>query len=184
LADGSKTVAGPVAVVLIKHPADDILQTQVASMIGSVSSKVDCDDFWVTDTSSLGGRYVGEPRPFLYWIEAVGKGGGHSEYGEAEVRLVAETFSITPCSAVGFAAMCNADHDHRILGELAYALAKKLVGVVDYCGSLNLDPERSRLAGQLVSQPSSLHPSEVGRQFSDAEFLRDWMAHSMFYMVK
>lgn len=139
----------------------------------SVSSSESGDDFWISDTTGIGGRYQGEGRPFFFELHAL----PFYDLEADELEGVAAAFGRGFQTAVTVAAMCNDVDDHRVLAELCLHLATGATGVVDYGGLLpRLPSDPSTLAGRCVALDSC--------HYSDTEFLEAWMSHPDFRLVK
>lgn len=128
------------------------------------------------------------------------------DYERAELLDLAGWF---PQDNIGISAYCSGDENHRLLAHFCLLLASRLGGIVDFGGCPYwLPPERSAyraldprawsaneaafaddivptLAGRCVGLPYEVDPGRTCRAFvCDTEFLRAWMNHPEFRMVK
>ena len=110
-------------------------------------------------------------------------------------------FGFRPVASIGVGANCNGDLDNRILAELCAHLAERLGGAVDLGGRLyghvppevvrqfqGAGPDYLRQQQDFVARATASLPGVLidadGRQFCDATFLRAWLAHPYFRMIK
>ena len=164
------------------------------------------DEFWVGTTWPIGGSYEGEGRPFLVgigtelpWEEDVLTEGGETP------AFYEHPFGLCPDMGVTLCAMSNQPEDHRILGELALAVAERLGGIIDLCGLIvprkvpfedwhgaawsAMQPEveafTAAMPGKAVAIPyMTISEREWASHTVDAEFLRAWLCHPEFHMIK
>lgn len=200
-------MAGPAAQVIFSTAVAPGWQAALDDVVETVrSGDREGAYFWVGTTRPIGGHYEGEGRPFaldvgseLPWeVGALAEVGGSPAFYE-------RPFGFRPDIAVTLIAMCNGTEDHRILGELALAAAERLSGVIDMAGLIvphevpleerlqapwpafrsRVEAFTSALPGKAVAIP---YPVPSGREWAahtvDAEFLRAWLHHPEFYMIK
>lgn len=168
-------MAGPVCVVLVRQIEGDPERVALDELIRLVGNYREGEDFWVDDTSAIGGTYCGELQPFIGSLDS-------PEHEPDDLVALDSTFGWVPTRAVTLSAMCNGTVDHRILGEMILWLAVKLDGIVDFCGQLDLPPST---LGRVAKLP---YLSFGGEQhfsvFADQEALRSWLQSPSFHMVK
>lgn len=202
-------MAGPTASVIVTHVLTDDDRASVTAMIDSVSDHREAGDFSVTRTHALGGSYVGEGRPFHFEERTLQQQYGDDASASAVVRAIGSSFDVSPVSHVDFAAMWNGAEDHRILGELCLWAAERLRGLVDFGGALlprlsadaftryvdgtlTWDDARpfhrslvAQIPGKIIDVP---YATASGRSWAfhvgDPAFLRAWLAHPGFHMIK
>jgi len=199
-------VSGPVSSVLLPEPLTGSDHAALRELIDAVSDHdLDRppvpDAFWVCDTRPAGGGYTGGGRPFAVTT------GMEPNREPGELPQVAAAFGFTPADEICVIAFCNGDEDHRILGELCAWLVERFGGVVDFGGPLwpavppeaaidifdtdwrQVEPYFRRMVegmpGRVVGvwyepQPGRWWVVHVG----DAAFLRAWLGHPRFRMVK
>ena len=130
---------------------------------------------------------------------------GVSEFREyfttPEIDAVRSAFGFRPLTWIGVGANCSSHDDHRILAELCAHLAERLGGAVDLGGRLYghvppdvvkqfhpAGPDYLREQQQFVARATATLPGTLtqtnDRQFCDATFLRAWLAHPYFRMIK
>jgi hypothetical protein len=199
-------MAGPVATVLIPEPLSDSGRAAIGEMVDAVSVH-DPDEppvlgaFWVRDTAPIEGGYSGEGRPFA--IET----GLQPDWEPGQLAAVAEAFGCAPRDELVVIAFCNGREDHRILGELCLRLADRFGGVICFGGALwpDVPPEagfdildadwprvepyfRRMVAGVPGRVVGLRHERASGGEWvvhvGDASFLRAWLEHPQFRMVK
>jgi len=195
---------GPGASVLLPEPLTDKDHTVLRELIDAVGGRDRHpipDAFWFCDTRPAGGGYTGGGRPF-----AVATGLQQNREPD-DLRQLATTFGFTLVDEILVVALYNGDEDHRILGELCVWLVERFGGVVDFNGALwppvpseaaidildadwrQVEPYFRRMVegmpGRIEglwyeSQPGLVWVAHVG----DAAFLRAWLEHPRFRMVK
>lgn len=161
-------------------------------------------EFWVRDSRSLGGSYRGPGRPFA--IDRAGPEAGNEDE-PLLMDVVSGEFGFTPQDQLIVNAFCNRAQDHRILGELCLHLIGLFGGVVDFAGALSpelppgsgidpvfgewseLEPHFDRmvagLPGRVVGSPWESDSGDLWvSHIADSTFLRAWLDHPRFYMVK
>ena len=199
-------MAGPVASVLIAEPLSEPDRAAVRSVVDAVSDH-ELDQppalgaFWACDTRPVGGGYAGEGRPFA--VEA----GLQPDWEPAQLAAVAAEFGFEPRDELTAIAFCNGSEDHRVLGELCAHLAERFGGVVSFGGALwpdlppdagidlwdtdwrQIEPHFRRTVAGLPGRVVGLrYEPRPGREWAvhvaDAAFLRAWLTHPRFRMVK
>lgn len=176
-------MSGPGACILLRVALDADRVLKVRDEIRGLSSHVSGDDFWVDD------------RPFIVVF-----GPEHTErLDELRRSALPKLLGWTPRDILSIAAMCNQDMDHRLLGELCLRFATQLGGIVSFggslpgCGDLPRDgpsaPLREEkldgLAGTLFTLSHlTLNDEYATEHLGDVEFLRAWLKHPHFRMVK
>lgn len=181
-------MAGPTASVILPQAIGDELRADIESEIQRMSTRVEGEDFWLNH------------RPFILIMDP----------DEFQCPHIAKIVGWTPRADIGFAAMCNRDEDHRLLGEICLYFARKMNGLVDFGGALYppiigevnalwekhssgrgttwdewqpyFDEMMKGMRGTLYTVPT------VERDWiyhvGDAEFLEFWLEHPNFRMVK
>ena len=170
-------MAGPSASVLVPTNPDNAQIEEVTSFVAAISSSREGDDFWVSDTRPIGGQYCGEERPFILGLELLTDAVESGEYEVSELDELQRVLGWRPLGAIGIAAMCNGKEDHRILAEICCCLAERFGGLVDF---------GAELGHVTKAEGASWGRFEVidGIAYGDAAFLRRWMNHRFFHMVK
>jgi len=176
-------MAGPVASVLLPTKLTEARKTLLRSDIARIATDVRGDDFWV------------DGRPFILGV------GPESEAQLTEIAQsgLAAVLGWLPRDVVSFAAMSKGDQDHRLLAELCSGLAEREGGVIDFGGWLSIGPtldEWVQSEPVRVENPAGMsgvlfamsYQTVAGAfattHYGDATFVRSWMQHPGFYMVK
>ena len=181
--------------------------------VNAVASSREGDDFWVSRMAAAGWSYDGTGRPFILnlddkygewtlpWVSE-----DHTDCFWT-VASYQQAFGLSPDHRVHFSAMCNDKEDHRILGELVLAMAEQLAGMIDMGGLVLPWSKYREVPGGWHASWDALRPSvqafnqsmpgvavaatyetAAGRQWAshtvDATFLRAWMQHPEFHMIK
>jgi len=169
--------------VLLPELLSDERGVHVIEEIDRIADEVRGDEFWI------------DGRPFCVMF-------GEDYPGELDDLAdegLPEILGWTPKAVLGFAAMCNADEDHRILAQLCIRFAKALGGVIDFNGPIVAGPS---LSGMEPAAPTRMEPYGEGRgvllanpypisggrygtaHYCDPDFLERWMNDPAFRMVK
>lgn len=202
-------MAGPVASILFATAATPFWRATLDEIIDLVGLKGEDASVWVKTTRPIGGSYEGIRRHFLVsvaydferpWAEGVWP----TEIEETPAAFFKRTFGLIPDEDITLAAMPNSPEDHRILGELAICIAERLSGIIDMCGLIvpreipfeewrgaSWSVVRARVEAFTASMPGKAVaiPSEGGWEAwpshaVDPKFLRAWMRHPEFHMIK
>ncbi len=168
---------GPgVSIILSRSPthSDVTALDEIARSLGSTNESA--ADFHVESTLPIGGTTLADEggRPFVAGFEDL-------QYEESEVAAIIQEFGFAPVSVIGVGAMCNAEVDHRILGELAAHLAGRFEGLVGFNGLLGVARVRS---GKLADVPYEVDGRLLSSNVGDWEFLRGWLNDPAFHMIK
>ena len=203
---GDERMAGPVASVLLREKLTEPDRVAIRGIIDNISDH-DTDKppvpdaFWVCDTISIGGTYSSEGRPFAVFT------GLQPDWEPEQLPQVAGTFGFTPVDEILIVAFCNSDEDHRILGELSVRLLGRFGGLVSFGGALwppippeagidilyadwrQVEPHFRRMVEALPGKVVGLkYEPQPGREWvvhvADVAFLRAWLGHPRFRMVK
>jgi len=160
-------VAGPTAGILLAELMTDEERLSVRSVISDLSNHVEGDDFWVQE------------RPFIVTF-----GPEHeNELDDFVAGGLSDMMGWTPKDTIGFAAMCNQQVDHRLLGEICLQCAKSLDGVIDFGGELPARP--SHAPGTLYTVPyRGATGHECRYHVGNAQFLAWWLNQPNFRMIK
>jgi hypothetical protein len=165
---------GPVAwILLARRLSSEQAAYLETTLRGADRAYRSLNDFHVWSTRHIGGTFQAvesaEASPF---IAAIGMPGLETE----EIEALKRAFGFPPVAVIELIAMCNARHDHRVLGELALHFAECFNGVIDFCGDLGI---QTMPQARLVNIGRG-NPRHVG----DAKFLKSWLRDERFFMVK
>jgi hypothetical protein len=168
-------------------------------------------EFWVSDMRPIGGSYVepgppdrmGRPFGFVTRMPEVYPDGWHLLEPD-EVAAISAAFGFEPQQQIQFDAMSKGPEINAILAGLVLYVAELCDGLVDFGGAIQppmpehrypeanwADVEPYFLAmvkdmpGRIVSllyQPTDQRT--WASHIADATFLRAWLAHPDFYMIK
>lgn len=189
-------MAGPTLEILLWHPFSADRARQLRDLVAAVTRSLDEDPLQVFTTRPFGGSYDGNPSlPFL--IEPENLDDERDDLADIEAA-----FGRVPRAAVGLCAMTKGSDAHRVLAELALAITERLDGVVDFNGLLlpnegwhehppwaEIKLVAARylvgLPGKVVAIPYELGNGRVwGGHVGDTTFLRAWLGHPDFHMIK
>jgi Family of unknown function (DUF6368) len=176
-------MAGPTASVLLQARLEADGQARCRAHIAGVASKMQGDDFWI------GGR------PFILRFGEEYAG----EFDELAASGLPDVLGWAPVDAIGFAAMCNGEDDHRSLAELCLRFARQWDGLVDFCGTIVAPDAPSSTTGRpparrdnvqdlagvlLTTWYETANGMFASSQYGDAALLSSWLEHERFRMVK
>lgn len=197
-------MGGPGAAVLLRELFNDIQQTDLENLLNSIGIQdVEHDMFRIFTTTPLGEPYDTEHGwPFLINIET-------PSVDDTELTVIETTWGFIPPQQIMISAMSNSQESHRILGLLALNIAEKYDGIIDFCGAL-FPPLPQEVfqnnwfweASWDDAAPYSRHLTESlsgtvvealyltisdrtwASHIADTTFLRAWLAHPDFHMIK
>lgn len=201
-------MGGPTTSLLLPNKLSETQIAGIEADLLKISSEVVKSEiwdweFWVNSTRSIGGSYFGGGEPFGLSIETPER--------EAEDLTVLENeLGLVPQQRLQFDAMCNGKEDRVIMGELVLHFATLFDGIVDFGGAL-MPPlpahmyedmwlwEKAQWADveSYVRQMLDPIPGKIvsieyytpnGRTWAyhvaDATFLKAWLKHPHFHMIK
>ncbi|MGF6229413.1 hypothetical protein QFZ27_003368 [Inquilinus ginsengisoli] len=127
-------MAGPTLEILLWQPFSADRVQLLRDLVAAVTCSLDEDPLQVVTTRPLGGSFDGNfdgypSLPFL--VEPENLDGGRDDLADIEAA-----FGCVPLAAVGVCAMTKGSDAHRVLAELALAIAERLDGVIDFNGLL------------------------------------------------
>ncbi|HYF61422.1 MAG TPA: DUF6368 family protein [Herpetosiphonaceae bacterium] len=202
-------MGGPSASVLLRERLSASQLDQIDQAIRLVSDRIvpgegPCSDFWVNDLRPLGGSYVGAGRPCgLGFYAPDDRMGTLVQWDPGQMPVFVAEFGFAPQQAVSLDAFCNSSEDHAILGRLTLYVAELTGGLVDFGGAIlprlpkevhtdgwqDVEPYYTAMArempGRIVSFPYETARGTIwASHVADAAFLRAWLAHPDFHMIK
>jgi hypothetical protein len=206
--EGGIPMGGPSASLLLPVPLterqidelDTWLHTHTVDLHGT---PLNWSPFWVHDGASLGMAIDPSIEPCAFGLHA---GTPLTYLEEWERAQVIQLIDYDPQQELGFFAGCHRPLDHRILGHLALFLAERYGGLIDLSGAITppLQPNWhynmrgyyrptleeihqfvQGLPGKVIEVP---YGEETGKPWVfhivDATFLRAWLQHPHFHMIK
>ena len=159
-------------------------------------------DLWINDTGPIGGSYAGEGRPFCVTPHTLNQSGKETDLSADELSQVQAEFDFTPQFIIDVSANCNGDEDHRILAEVCHYFASSFAGVVNFNGAIlprepalynqawpKIEPSFSLMVADLPPKIVSVPYITIsGRawvtHFCTPDFLKAWLSHPAFRMIK
>lgn len=199
---------GPTARILLREKLsasqfDDLKKTLHLISNEVVKSEFGIWDFWCDNTQPIGGFYFGINRMFGVNLQT-------SEMEDNEAEIIAAAFGFKPQQILQWDAMCNDHEDHAILGTLVAHFAELYGGVIDFNGALlpNLPKEMYKgrwlwqeanwsdvaeyfnaMANEMTEKVVSIEYETIGgrtwaHHVADAQWMRAWLNHPNFHMIK
>ncbi|MGO1078753.1 DUF6368 family protein [Inquilinus sp. CA228] len=188
-------MAGPVLEILLWQSVSGDRARLLHDLVAAVTGSVDEDLLHVVTTRPLGGSYDGNPSlPFL-----IVSGLDEASPDPAGIEAA---FGRVPRDSIALCAMTNGSDARRVLAELSLAIAERLDGVVAFNGLLlpnrgvdvdgTLDEVLPVAAEYLAGLPGkvavipyeNVYGGKWGSHVGDATFLRAWLNHPDFYLIK
>ena len=182
LVGGTIDGMGPTVSVMLPQPfsaSHAELLTRMAVLVAGHESR--WDDLRVVTTETIGGTFQitnpAESRPF-------GISAAELDQDETDVaHRLSACFGVEPISLIDIFAFCNSQVDHVVLGELTlYVTTSIPASFVSFGGDLS---SHAHVGGVLVSLPyDTVSGGTALSSYGDAEFLRKWLQHEDFFMIK
>src|SRR4051812_18521237 len=197
-------MGGPTVGVLLRAPLTSIQQHDLAQLLTTLGKRDD-DGFHlqIHTTHPLGGTYTSAyGRPFAVGLE-------EPTIEATNPQPLADTFGFLPQQEITLDAFANRPEDHRILGLLTVTLAERFHGIIDFGGALfpklpsqiyddgwfwqatwdEVAPYSHDLINTFPGVVVELaYETGTGRTWvyhvADNTFLRAWLAHPDFRMIK
>jgi len=201
---------GPSIRLLLPSESNGVVLQTVNTILPQICSKVQSNgtdrwDFWVNNDSLIGGQYQGEGRPIYSHFSRLSL--------EPHERIIfQEEFGFTPEWEWHSDAGCNKQEDHQILGQWITWLTNHLGGIVDFYGALlpplpesmykgfwlweeaswsdiapYFEPMVGEIPGKIISIPYLCGEAESRtwvHHVADVEFMKAWLKHPRFHLVK
>jgi hypothetical protein len=102
-------------------------------------------------------------------------------YEDDKKEILRARLGFVPEQLILVSAMCNQLLDHRLLAHFLIEMAEKFgANLVDMGGEIE---DRPDLPGKVIESPSEEHPGFVPI-IVDVEFLKNWLNHPRFHMIK
>jgi hypothetical protein len=191
-------MAGPTASILLRSPLTPADRSRILAELSGL-------DVSLRGGSGMregdNGFWLGDEHPFIvilreedpYYPDEL------EDFADLDEHGLPTLLGWRPQDRLGFAAMCNGDEDHVLLAELCIRFAEQLDGVIDFGGDLSVGPDLSGpspsparridapegLAGVLYA---AVYKSVAGTyatcHYGDAAFLRAFLGHPQFRMIK
>jgi hypothetical protein len=189
-------MSGPTAQILLLEAVPEHGIRTLHGIVAALAGRDDRGTLSVVTTRPLGGSYEGVGRPFLVEFDAV------PGDEDPEPDAVAAAFGSRPQASVSISALANRSEDHRVLGDISLAVAERLNGLVAFGGLLLPPAFRNRTHASDDARPAAAElvaglPGRIvaityetaggrtwGEHVGDATFLRAWLGHPDFHMVK
>jgi hypothetical protein len=193
---------GPGAAIVLGREPTDLDRENTENLLQSLGDvRTDSGSLAVSirSTRTIAGTYHGEERSFWFDWQI-----DDHEDPPGWRQQIEETFRVRPQGRLSVTAGMNRPADHRVLGEVVLQLALLLEGVIDFDGALL--PLASPAWTHPMSWPevsSSVHELlkgvpgcvialeyEVNDQrtwachVGDSQFLKGWLKHPDFHMIK
>ena len=175
-------MSGPGVSILLPQPFSSLETELIEQTILLISGELSAtDEIPVITTLNVGGSFAAErrteARPF-------GMSGSVLSADERDASAaIAQHFGVRHQSQIDVYAFCNARVDHQILGEIAlYVALQTPRSLISFGGDLS---SYEQIGGRLLSVPyETAWGTNAVSSYGDVEFLRFWLLHPSFFMVK
>ncbi|AEV69748.1 DUF6368 family protein [Acetivibrio clariflavus] len=198
---------GPSVNIMLKGKLDDAQKEEIIAFLRKISSNIEksnyetCSyNFWIENVSFLGYTYNGIGLPF-------GMNFSIPEYEKTEehqINKIKNYFGFTPMDEIAITAFFNDADSHRILGHLALILAEKYDGLIDLTGAITPPIKEDRAIKEYpyctIKEIRNFvckvegkiceieYEVKEGKKWIyhvvDTTFLKNWLKHSHFHMIK
>lgn len=159
-------MAGPRASILFRRPLADRETDEIMRYIAGRSTEVEDDYFWVQE------------HPFSITL-----GPEHEDdLKEYDENGTSKILHWSPRDIAYLSALCDAQRDHLILGEICYFIAERYGGWIDFHGKLPLPDFTFPGALHLIHDPAG--GPVLSFHIGDAKFLKAWIKSDRFKMIK
>lgn len=170
-------MAGPTLSVLLKGFSTTNIQ-KLYVLIDELSEEREGKDFYMSSSSASYG--MSEQKPFSFDI--IDMDSDESEYDTQELDQIEIKTNFRPNTYILLMAMTNDFESYKLLGILALKIAKTFNGIIDFGGKLNIDDS---IKGKTYNID---YKTAVGTStqynIGDAEFMKYWLVHENFNLVK
>lgn len=190
-------MGGPAAGVLLRHQLSeaelaetrDWLSARVTSWYNP-SAELEQDwEFCLEWPSGLGNE--NPPRTCLmgiafYRLDPSLERSSPASWSESDLKRVAQALGWMPKYALGVWIGCSQSCDHKRLGWLCAELVYRFDGIVDVGRQLPIPDGNGESPGRLVRVDTEygIEGKLSETHLIDAAFLRAWLQHPDFYMIK
>lgn len=165
-------------------------------------------DLWVENTSAIGGKYHGDGRPFTVTPHETNSPNREHDFEDHEIEQLRLEFGFAPAYVIDINANCRDRVDHQILAELCHHFASTLSGIINLNGALlpdyksisrsrewpnweQIEPRfekwiaEQKFPGTIVAVPYDVPGGRTWAcHYCTPNFLRSWLDHPRFYMIK
>ncbi len=195
---------GPISTILLAAKPTQKQLNEIDKIIQHISSIRENENFWVTSTKYINGSAEADGQPFALSINKIDK----DNYEDASLANISSRIGYLPVYDIAIIAMCNQSIDHRILGELTYYFTNMFEAYIDFGGALlptlkhlpwymrsgthswqDIEPYyqkmKSKIEGKLHVITYKVDSNRTwAYQIGDVEFMKNWLTHPDFHMVK
>lgn len=201
-------MGGPSSSVIFSTTSSPFDWAEIENIISGISENVEGEGFWVTSTTSINGTVLHtNGRPF-----GIEKSEIDADYSKEVISTIKNVIECTPTISLDIYAMCNSPVDHKILGELSYYLAEKFHGIIDFGGAIYsyqslpskmkegmwlweeahwkdikpyFDEMVEKIDGNIFTiEYETANHKNWAHHLCDAEFMKNWLQHDSFGMIK
>jgi hypothetical protein len=160
--------------------------------------------FRVVNTLPIEGRFTGDGLPILFSARTC-VATVLADYRRRHEQVIS-TFGFVPAATVWLAANVNGPASHRVLGELCLWVAERFGGIINFGGALlkgwkprsdrnedwcweaarpHAEAFLSSLPGKVIAQTyTTARGPTWASHVADATFMRAWLDHPEFFMIK
>ena len=189
-------MAGPTASILFRESLAPEVRELTLATLENMGTKFKGDEFWIN----------GNPFVIDFGFEY------EFEKEECESKYFVDKIGWPAKDQISFVAMCSGPENHRLLGELCHYFANSMNGLIDFQGALHpchteeieklywttftshrdwqvLEPHFFEMIkgikGRIFSIPYEIEENRSWvTHVADPEFMKGWLSHPNFHMVK
>src|SRR5260221_223192 len=179
-------MGGPGASVLLRNALTKQHKDELEIWLRSITSHLEkgkwAYEFWLKKDA-----FPGTVSDCLFYLSVEDV---REYWDDDEKRQVKELLGYLPEQSIGVSSGCNQDNDHTTLGQFMLHLAEVYDGLIDMGGAIM--PPLDEVSGYVPAMPGKVYEIEYttasGRRavshIVDVSFLRAWIEHPNFYMIK
>lgn len=172
-------MAGPVSLILLNSIPTATAVERINEVIDSLAKKREGTDFYLN--TNLIQFNSDDLRPFGIVMNTTTD---EVCFSAEELVSIEEKLGFSARYYINLYAMCNKAADHQLLGLLTLRVAEETGGLIDFCGYLE-ESGIDKLPGQLYAIDCETTDGKgTPTHFGDAEFMKHWIAHKNFHMIK
>ena len=171
-------MAGPTLSILIEDYSPTTDFQKIYNLIDNLSEERKGKNFYMP--ASLVSSTSNELMPFSFDIIDINS--TESEYDTQELAQIETRTNFNPSTYVLLMAMTNSLESHKLLGKLALRIAEIFNGIIDFGGKLNTNDNIKGTVYNIDYETAEY--TRMQYNIGDAEFMKYWLVHENFNLVK
>lgn len=208
----NKKMGGPAAGVLIECVPSKAILSAIRKTLALASSSFECDEYCVPAASKALASLGLSPDGADLYVSISPINENYEEYSGQHLEVIERNFDIMPTHAVTVYSPCNAEADHLNLGKFILHIAEIHNGIIDFNGAIlplfarlprslrnnyfkpsftwtevapYSEASKSAFSGNICALRYKVTESrDWAFNVSDTVFMREWLNHPEFHMIK